>query len=401
MLLREVPMGFYVNPGNDNFKAIVKDDYVDKTGLASVINNTIGTQRMLSCVSRPRRFGKSYAAKMLAAYYDCSVDSHALFKELEISRAPSYEEHINKYHVLYLDISGFMSDAPLDKLPAYIRERVIKDLRRTFPDLEPMDSLKEYLSYVVGETGRQFIAIIDEWDAPIRANRSTADTQLDFLEFLRSLFKSDITQKVFAAAYMTGILPIKKDGSQSAISEFEEYTILDSEEFAPYAGFLEHEVEDICRRKGVSFESMKEWYNGYTMYLEDGERISIYNPSSVMRAAFRKKFKSYWGQSSAAYGALDYINLDFDGLGAAAEKLTAGWEIPFQTEAFKNDLTSLATANDVLTLLTHYISYDSEKRTGRSPNHEILTEFGGMIHRVTHKDDKTKPHHCRIEPVCL
>lgn len=381
-------MGYYVNPGNANFKEIIKDDYVDKTGLVSVINGTLATRNRLSCISRPRRFGKSYAAKMLVAYYDCSVDSHELFDGLEISKDPSYEAHINQYHVLYLDITGFMSDASLKELPAFIKQEIIEDLRRTFPDIPPETTLKKYLSRIVEDTGRQFIAIIDEWDAPVRTARSTADTQLDLLEFLRSLFKSDITQKVFAAAYMTGILPIKKDGTQSAISEFKEYTIIHPKMFASYVGFLEDEVRSICEKKEVSFEKMKEWYNGYHLTTNKGEVLGVYNPNSVMCASDDGDFQSYWVFSSAVNGAADYINLDFDGLGEAAEKLAAGLEVSYDTTKFQNDLTSFQSADDVLTLLTHfgYLTYDTDRRVGWLPNHEVRDEFGGMIHCITHAE---------------
>lgn len=72
----------------------------------------------------------------------------------------------------------------------------------------------------VSHTGNRFIMIIDEWDAPIR---ETPEIEEDYLRFLRTLFKSSATtSKIFAAAYMTGILPIKKDGSEPAISDFEE-----------------------------------------------------------------------------------------------------------------------------------------------------------------------------------
>ena len=381
-------MGHYVNPGNGNFKEIVKDEYVDKTGLVSVINDSIGKRGRLSCISRPRRFGKSYAAKMLVAYYDSSCDSHELFDGRAISLDASYEEHINKYHVLYLDITGFLSDTSLEGLPSYIKERVIKDLRATFPNISHEETLKESLSRVVNETGRQFIAVIDEWDAPIRDSESTAKIQKDFLEFLRSLFKSDITQEVFAAAYMTGILPIKKDGSQSAISEFREYSIIEPDEFAPYIGFLEGEVRQICEQDKVSFASMQEWYNGYHVVTLDGERLPVYNPNSVMRASEKGKFKSYWSQSSAVNGAADYINLDFDGLGEAAERLTAGLEVSYETQEFQNDLASFQSADDVLTLLTYfgYLTYDADRGVGWLPNYEVRTEFGRMIHRITHKE---------------
>ena len=381
-------MGHYVNPGNGSFKEILKSDYVDKTGLISVINNTISKQNRLTCVSRPRRFGKSYAAKMLAAYYDCSCDSHALFDGLEISKDTSYEEHINKYHVLYLDITGFMADTSLIGLPSFIKEEIIEDLRETFPDVKPEKTLKNYLSRVVKETGRQFVAIIDEWDAPIRSQKSTLDTQMDFLEFQRSLFKSEITQTVFAAAYMTGILPIKKDGSQSAISEFWEYSIIRPKRFAPFMGFLEEEVRRICKKNQVSFEKMSDWYNGYHLETMEGESLPVYNPNSVMRASIDGDFQSYWSQSSSVNGAADYINLDFGGLGEAAEKLTAGLEVSYDIQTFQNDLTSFQSADDVLTLLTHfgYLTYDTQRGVGWLPNYEVRTEFGRMIHRIMHKE---------------
>ena len=144
---------------------------------------------------------------------------------MEIANDPSYEKHINKYNVLYLDITGFFADTSLEELPAYISKSVIRDIKRNYPDADAEVSLKEALLSIVELTGKKFVAIIDEWDAPIRDTYSTEKIKQNFLEFLRSLFKSEITKKVFAAAYMTGILPIKKDGSQSAISEFYEYTI--------------------------------------------------------------------------------------------------------------------------------------------------------------------------------
>ena len=382
-------MGFYINPGNENFREILNDEYIDKSGLISVINDTIGTKKRLSCISRPRRFGKSYAANMLDAYYDCSCDSHELFDDLEIAKDPDYEKHLNLYNVLYLDITGFMSDSSLEGLPSYISGRILRDVRNDFPAIDSGESVKESLSSIVSATGRKFIAIIDEWDAPIRDKYSTDRTKKDYLEFLRSLFKSDITKKVFAAAYMTGILPIKKDGSQSAISEFYEYPIIDPGSFAPYAGFTEDEVRGICDRNSVSFDMMKDWYNGYTLYDKTGKEYSVYNPNSVMKAADEGVFESYWGQSSAVYGALDYINMDYDGLGKAAERLTAGLEIPVNTTEFANDMVVFDSADDVLTLLLHFgylTLVHEEKNVCRIPNHEIMAEFAGMIHKVSHKE---------------
>ncbi len=381
-------MGFYINPGNENFREIVNDKYIDKSGLVAVINKTIGTNKRLSCISRPRRFGKSYAANMLEAYYDCSCDSHELFDGLEIAKNPDYEKHINNYNVLYLDIAGFMADTTLEGLPAFIAQEVKDDAKDIFGDIASANTLKRALNNIVESTGRKFVAIIDEWDAPIRDPKSTPDTQKDYLEFLRALFKSEITKKVFAAGYMTGILPIKKDGTQSAISEFYEYSVLKPKAFARYIGFTEEEVKNICDSAHVSVEKMKEWYNGYTFCDDKGHQISMYNANSVMRAADEGDFASYWEESAAAYGALDYLNMDFDGLGEAAEKLTAGLEIPVTTKRFQNDLTSFRSADDVLTILVHfgYLTYDNDKQTARVPNHEVLTEFADTIHKISHRE---------------
>ena len=102
-------MGKYLNPGNEAFSRIIKSDYIDKTGLIEVINNTIGTTGNLSCLSRPRRFGKSFTVQTLCAYYDCSCDSHSLFDDYEISKADTYEEHINQYNVMVVDVTGILS----------------------------------------------------------------------------------------------------------------------------------------------------------------------------------------------------------------------------------------------------------------------------------------------------
>ncbi len=102
-------MGMYLNLGNAGFESIRKGLYIDKTGLISFINSTLGTREKLTCVSRPRRFGKSYAARMLCAYYDKSCDSRALFEDLEIAKEPSFEQHLNQYDVIDLDMTWFIS----------------------------------------------------------------------------------------------------------------------------------------------------------------------------------------------------------------------------------------------------------------------------------------------------
>ena len=100
-------MGIYLNPPADAFAAILKKNiYVDKSGLISYTNSVLNSSRMLTCFSRPRRFGKSYAAKMLAAYYSKGADSDSLFQNLEISGMDGYKENLNQYDVLFLMLHG-------------------------------------------------------------------------------------------------------------------------------------------------------------------------------------------------------------------------------------------------------------------------------------------------------
>ena len=83
-------MGMYLNPGNSSFSRILKTDYIDKTGLIALINKRVDTEHSLICVSRPRRFGKSYAARMLCAYYDSPCDSRPLFDNCAVSKSKGY-----------------------------------------------------------------------------------------------------------------------------------------------------------------------------------------------------------------------------------------------------------------------------------------------------------------------
>ena len=218
-----------------------------------------------------------------------------------------------------------------------------------------------------------------------REAKGHSGLQRKYLEFLRSLFKnSTMTSKIFAAAYMTGILPIKKDGSQSAISDFWEYTMIKPGQFGRYVGFTADEVKKLCDDHGSDFKKMKQWYDGYSFR----ELDSVYNPNSVMKALFHHDFDSYWTQTSAAESLMEYINLDFDGLGRTVTDLTGGVEALVDTNGFANDLVTFRDRNDVLTLLIHlgYLAYDEETQKVHIPNEEIRLEFARAIRQVKRDD---------------
>lgn len=373
-------MGTYVNPGNQAFKRIKGSNYVDKTELIALMNERVGGDESLVCFSRPRRFGKSYAAKMLTAYYDCSCDSHGLFDQMKIASSETYEKHLNQYNVINLDVSGFISAArleqtPLTEVPARIVKAIKDEVLILDPEAPREASLEDCLIHCVDiPGGKPFVFIIDEWDAVIREAKDDADAQNAYLNLLRGWFKNNnFTPRVVAAAYMTGILPIKKDGSQSAISEFDEYSMLDPLDFAEFVGFTEDEVRVRCAARNVSFDEVKAWYDGYD-FASIG---AVYNPYSVMSALKTGKCRSYWRKTSAAESLRNYINMDFDGLQETVARLIAGETIKVNTDGFQNDFETFESADDVLTLLIHlgYLTYHEAESTVQIPNEEVRIEF--------------------------
>ncbi len=385
---REV--GIYVNPGNAGFARIAGPKYVDKTDLIALMNDRIGGDESLVCISRPRRFGKSYAAKMLTAYYDCSCDSHELFQNRKIAETKDYRTFMNQYNVICLDITGFTSDirkrhGSFCEVPGMIERAIWKDLTELCASPKDGDSLNDYLLRCVeAADGKPFIFIIDEWDAVIREAKDDPAAWEAYLNLLRGWFKNNnFTPKVVAAAYMTGILPVKKDGTQSAISDFKEFSVVKPGKFGPYVGFTEDEVRKLCEQYGIDIEMMKQWYDGYSIKGTG----SVYNPNSVMLAIENDDFDSYWTESSASKELLDYISKDYNGMTRTVAELIGGVDVQVNTAGFANDLTTFRGKNDVLTLMIHlgYLTYDADKKTVRIPNEEIRREFQQSIHEVKHE----------------
>ena len=200
-------MGQYINPGNAGFAEIDDEDYVDKTMLIDFINQTVEKKNKLTCVTRPRRFGKSFAAKMLAAYYDCSCDSRALFFDKKIASTKDYDIYLNYYNVIYLDITAFTSVVRATGLsfrdvPKMIAEELFKDLCENGFEPKDGDSVNDLLLRHVGKNNKKpFIFIIDEWDTVIREAKEDDIAQEAYFQLLRGWFNNaKFTPKVVAAA---------------------------------------------------------------------------------------------------------------------------------------------------------------------------------------------------------
>jgi hypothetical protein len=378
-------MGNYLNIGNDGFTSIRKGTYVDKTGMISFVNSTLGTKQKLTCVSRPRRFGKSFAAQMLCAYYDRTCDSRSLFEDMEIAKDPSFEEHLNKYDVIYLDMTMFI--AGITDIKGVVRElisAIISEVREAYPEVKQKQTIYETLANVTDASGRKFIFIIDEWDVLFREAKDDAEIQKEYIQFIRSLFKGSLTDKIFAGAYITGILPIKKYGTQSAMTDFVECSMLMPMGLAEYVGFTEPEVRALCEQYHVDFDEMKRWYDGYAFR----QVKSVYNPNSVMKAVTSGEFSSFWTRTETYESLRLYIDMDFDGLKEAIVQMLGGAHYPIDTESFENDMSTFKNRDDVLTLLVHlgYLAYDAEHMTVRIPNEEIRQEFVRAVKNGSRKE---------------
>ena len=370
-------MGIYLNPGKMSFLQATKNPiYVDKSLLIEYTNSLMGINDCKICVSRPRRFGKSTDANMLVAYYSKGCDSLDIFNDLKISKTELYQKHLNKHNVIHLDIQKFLSNSEdIDKMIKLLTQRIINEIKKEY-DVELFDETSLSMSFedIFAKTGEQFVFIIDEWDCIFREYKEDKEAQEKYLDYLRLLFKE---QPYVELVYMTGILPIKKYGTHSALNMFDEISMVDSGLLPEFMGFTEKEVENLCIKYDVSFEMMKQWYDGYQLTKE----ISVFSPRSVVASITRKKFDNYWTNTETYEALRVYIDMNYDGLKDEVVKLLAGEDVRINTDKFQNDMTTFKSKDDVLTLLIHlgYLGYNRENQKCYIPNKEVTSAFINSI----------------------
>ena len=407
-------MGRHVNPGNEQLVKILKTAYVDKTGIIALFDDTLETAESLVMVSRPRRFGKSYAAHTLVAFYSCGCDSRALFSGREVSKTKGWDAHLNQYNVMWLDMTETAEGAEATKATGAtdvtsglraLQEMLLGELREVVPTAGanhtgPGSPLKSALWDVVKATGREFVFVIDEWDAPYRLAQGNVAAQNAYAEWLRSLFKdATFTPYVVAGAFMTGILPIKKYNHQSALSDFDEYTMIDPAKYAPYVGFTKAEVMRLCNEYGLDFLDAQQWYDGYHLHFREDrgpdasprfvwQELDAHAPYSLMRACRRGKVGSYWPSTEAFESLRTYVDMDFDGLQQHIVRAIGGEALRVDTGGFQNDLVSMRNKDDVLTLLCHlgYLAYDAQTDRMVVPNEEVRLELRRAVEGSSHKE---------------
>lgn len=384
--MEECSMGVYLNPGNQNFLDFVSAGYyVDKTMLIDVANQFLADPTFkFICISRPRRFGKSIAEDMLAAYYSKGADSRELFSQFKIARAQSFEKNLNKFNVVYIDLNSIYTmwqNKPESVRPKFFVHLVNQILGREFEeefsgiDFADSSSLAEYILKVYSKTGQTFVVIIDEYDVLVRERVPEEELEI-YRAFLNSLFKSSELKSAISLAYLTGILPIMKDKIQSKLNTFNPYTMLYAGKFSEFVGFTSDEARKVCKKYGCAFELCKSWYDGYKL---DG--VEIYNPEAVIKAATSGKFQSYWSGTSTYDVVAEKVRMNFAGTKENVIAMLAGGRVSVNVGKYDNTMTGFNSKDDVFTFLIHlgYLAYDEEEGECYIPNREIHQEWQKVV----------------------
>ncbi|MFR5700614.1 MAG: AAA family ATPase [Eubacterium ramulus] len=316
---------------------------------------------------------------MLSAYYSRGCDSKELFQNLEIAEDDQFETYLNQYDVIFLNVQEFLSQSKnIDEMISLIRSSVVAvwDLLGGISGFRYFDTsnLTRTMQDVYQQTKCPFVVIIDEWDCVFREYKTNRETQERYLDFLRDLLKD---KGYIHLAYMTGILPIKKYGTHSALNMFDEFSMIEPGPLASYVGFTETEVQKLCGQYDMELEEAKNWYDGYSF----DKALSVYSPRSVVSCMRLGKIGNYWNQTETFEALQVYIDMNFDGLKDDVLSMIAGNQVPVNIGSFTNDMTTFRSEDDVLTLLIHlgYLGYDSDNKAVFIPNGEIRSEYVNAV----------------------
>lgn len=374
-------MGIYVNRGNGSFASARKSGiYVDKTGLIEYTNEVLETEQRYICNSRPRRFGKSMTAGMLAAYYGKGCDSRELFEGLEIAGKPSFEKYLNQYNVIHLDMAYLLvQKKSAEETVVFMQECVMDELKTIYPGILAKEDhgLPFALSKINYAVGARFVVIIDEWDAIFREAAADIGAQQDYIRLLRGLFKGEQSKDFIGLAYLTGILPVKRYNSESALNNFREFTMASPKQFSEYMGFTQQEVRELCEAYHMDFKETARWYDGYSF-----RRLKhVYNPNSVVNAMLDGEYANYWSNTVSYESLKEYISMNFEGLRDMVVQMFTGARCRVDISTFQNDMTSFNSRDDVLTALIHlgYLAYDADTGEAYVPNEEVRAAFAGAV----------------------
>ena len=357
--------------------------FVDKSLLLEDVLSAaeVDGQKYL-CITRPRRFGKSIMACMVAAFFGKAVDSEKLFERLLIARNENYKTHLNKHNVVYIDFSEVPRDCTNYK-PYIVRiqDEINNDLARAYDDLfiDTKRASWDILTDIFQEKGEKFIFVMDEWDAVFHMSFITQKDKEAYLLFLKSLLKGKAYVEL---AYMTGVLPITKYSGGSELNMFLEYDMATKKKFSEYFGFLDSEVDKLFEQyqKGtnepaITREELRNWYDGY--YTAKGERI--YNPRSVVCALTDNELSNYWTSSGPYDEIFYYIRNNIQDVRDDIVLMVSGEPVSIALQGYAVTGTELKTKNQIYSAMVVYGLLTYKNKMVSIPNKELMDKFNELL----------------------
>lgn len=382
-------MGIYVNSKTAYtlYRSETEKPYfVDKTKMLEELFPLVQTGNNHVCITRPRRFGKTVAANMIAAFFSKGCNAGDIFDTLRIAESDGYEEYRNRFPVIH--ISFHELDRACSSYEDYIgriEKRLIRDIRKEYPeaDIEETDSAADtLLDLYAQEEEARFVFVFDEWDFIFHQNFITEQDKKEYLLFLRNLLKD---RPYVRLAYMTGILPIAKYSSGSELNMFSEFTMASEERFSEYFGFTEQEVDLLFERyqkqkkqpEQVTREGLKSWYDGY--HTKAGERL--YNPRSVVLSLSNNNLGNYWTSSGPYDEIFYYIQNNVDAVRDDLVLMVSGTAVPAKIWEYAATAQELKTKEQILSAMVVYGFLSYENGMVSIPNKELMDQFADMLKR--------------------
>lgn len=367
-------------------KEIRKPYFVDKTKMLEELISVIREGGDNICITRPRRFGKTVAANMIAAFFSRACNSTDLFSALEIGQTQGWEAYANRYPVIHISFNDVMS--PCRTYGEYIGQiegRLLEDLRQSFPGLvggQETSVVSALLNIYAADDTAEFIFVLDEWDFIFHQSFAAEQEKREYLQFLRNLLKD---RPYVMLTYMTGILPIAKYSSGSELNMFSEFTMAAEERFSDYFGFTDGEVDLLFERyqkkngqaAKITRGGLKSWYDGYQT--KGGERL--YNPRSVVMALTNNNLGNYWTSSGPYDEIFYYIEHNVDQVREDLALMVSGIPVPVKIREYAATMQELKTREEIFSAMVVYGFLSYENGTVSIPNRELMDKFAEMLTR--------------------
>lgn len=382
-------MGVYLN--SETAYTLYKNEtekpyFVDKSQMLEELFPLVKEGTNYICLTRPRRFGKTVMANMIASFFSRAHNSADIFDSLNISKNKEYETYRNQYAVIHISFNDISRQCQTyEQYISRIEKRLLRDLKKAYPhaELDQEDSAVDALTdiYAEDQTAR-FIFVLDEWDFLFHQSFITESEKMSYLAFLRSLLKD---RPYVLLAYMTGILPIAKYSSGSELNMFLEYTMASEEKFSGYFGFTEKEVDQLFERyqtntvkeRHITRNGLRIWYNGY--HTKSNHRL--YNPRSVIAALSNNNLGNYWTSSGPYDEIFFYIKNNTATVREDLVQMISGLSVPAKVREYAATSMNLQTKDEIFSAMVVYGFLSSEKGTVCIPNKELMEQFGEILQK--------------------